>query len=68
MLSDVLFDAVERIRRQQQEAPGYYGLIRPEIDAAVMRMNALREFLDHRPDSEEKYKERLTALRSLLSL
>lgn len=46
MISDVLSDAANQIRRYQAEMPENYEAIRPRIDAVVRVMDELRAYLD----------------------
>jgi len=52
MISDVLFDAVESIRRYQKEQPDVYADFREEIDSVVASMTRLLERLDTPPADE----------------
>ncbi len=48
MISDVLFEAIEDIRRYQREMPDIYGAedIKESIDDLVVRMDEVRQQLD----------------------
>jgi hypothetical protein len=51
MISDVLFDAVEEIRRYQRDMPDAYESMQAEIDAVTTAMDLLRAKLDAPPSS-----------------
>ena len=51
MISDVLFDAVEEIRRYQRDMPDAYESMQAEIDAVTTAMDLLRARLDAPPPS-----------------
>ncbi len=48
MISDVLFDAMEDIRRYQREMPDVYGAadVKPHIDELIGKMDEVRKVLD----------------------
>lgn len=62
MISDTLFDAIAEIRDYQQRMPEQYGSLRPEIDAVVTRMEALKNFFDTRSPSRAQFDALRTAL------
>jgi len=49
MISDVLFDAIEAIERNQEDSPVWYDEFRDEIDAVKGAMRALQLKLDSYP-------------------
>ena len=51
MISDVLFEAVEELRRYQREFRCYDGL-EPEINQVIIVMDALRKKLDEPPERD----------------
>jgi hypothetical protein len=53
MISDVLFDAIEEIRRYQKEFPKCYNSLQLEIARVILVMDELRAKLDN-PNFEEK--------------
>jgi len=53
MISDVLFEAVEEIRRYQREFPHSYDDLKLEIARVIIVMDELRFKLDTPPTAEE---------------
>ena len=52
MISDVLFDAIAKIQRYQEERSDTYDSMRAEIDAVVTAMDSLRVRLDTPPSAD----------------
>jgi hypothetical protein len=52
VISDILFDAVEGIRRYQSAMPHFYGGMAADIEHVVKTMEALREWLDAPPAAD----------------
>ncbi len=51
MISDILSDAIDEIRRYQREMPNVYDDIKPKIEKVVAVMDGLRAELDTPPAS-----------------
>ncbi len=51
MISDVLFDAVEKIKEYQRDLPEVYGQFSERIDAVTRQMEGLRRELDKSPSA-----------------
>jgi hypothetical protein len=59
MISDVLAEAIARIRSYQTAVPHAYADVRNEIDVVVSLMDALRGALDLPPDVNERHRAML---------
>jgi hypothetical protein len=46
MISDVLFHAVDEIRRYQRDTPKVYADLKPQLDQLLEQMDSLRIYLD----------------------
>lgn len=49
MISDILFHAIDDIRRLQREMPETYDHLKPQLDVLVRQMDRLREYMDTPP-------------------
>jgi hypothetical protein len=49
MISDILFQAIDDIRRFQKDMPETYDNLKPQIDALLRQMDRLREYMDTPP-------------------